>query len=199
MSSGGKAAVTSATFYIPAEQLEAWFARARPGAQIAYARGPGVDARSGVAATAQEWGRSGEAELFKRRDPASGELLHCLRRRRAHDLAGADVLRRVDVDDAFRESPEGKIFLTLVRAANLERAMPSNAELATIAGLRDADQARYLLHEKLVKAGRIELRHDGAGNRQRRAKIIETGRWTAEASASASIAARANSKGETGR
>ncbi len=187
MSAGGKVAAHSGTFYMPADQLETWFARARPGAQIAYARGPGVDARSGVAATAQEWARSGEAELFKRRDPGSGELMHCIRRARAAVLDEAAVPRRVNVDDAFRESAEGKIFLTLVRCANMGLPCPSNAELAKIAGLRDADAARYVLHEKLVKSGRIELRHDGAGNAQRRAKIIETGKWTAE------------SKGESGK
>lgn len=175
----GKTAALNTTFYMPRAQLEAWFARAAERAKTAYARGPGLDGRNEIAMLTREWSASGEAELFKTRDKVTGELLHCLRRLRPMVKADSNERRRVVVDDDFRESAEGKIFLTLVRCANLGAPCPSNAALADIAGLRNADAARYVLHEKLIKAGRIEVRHEGAGNAQRRVKIIETGKWTA--------------------
>lgn len=177
----GKAA---GTLYMRREQMEAWFAGAAAGTKCVYASGPGLDHREPVVAMAAEWAASGEAELFKVRDPGNGQLLHCVRRKRpvALDLDEAERggrRRRVSVSEAFRETPEGRIYMMLVRSANLKRPCPSNAELAQFAGLKNADQARYLLHEKLVKPGLIEVRHDGAGNAQRRVKIAETGRWTA--------------------
>ena len=190
----GKAPALNTTFYMPRDQLEAWFARAAERAKTAYARGPGLDGRNEIAVLTREWSTSGEAELFKTRDPATGELLHCLRRLRPMTKADARELRRVAVDDEFRESAEGKIFLTLVRSANLGRACPSNAELAKVAGLRNADAARYVLHEKLVKLGRIEVRHEGAGNAQRRVRIIETGKWTAAPSAAGATLMQENGR-----
>lgn len=173
-----------ATLYMPKDQLEAWFAKAVEGSKQVYASGPGLNHREPVVMMAAEWVRTCEAEVFKVRDPKNGQLLHCVRRKRPVDRAamanadGGDRRSRVSVTDEFRETPEGRIYLTLVRSANLRRPCPSNAELAQFAGLKNADQARYLLHEKLVKPGLIEVRHEGAGNTQRRVKIIETGRWT---------------------
>lgn len=169
------------TLYIAREKLEAWFAKAAPGAKYVYATGPGLDHREAAPTLAREWAATGEAELFKVRDPASQQLLHCVRRLRPVQHDGSEPARRarVSADEAFRETPEGRLYLMLVRSANLGRACPSNAALAEFAGLKNADQARYVLHEKLVKPGLIEVRHEGAGNAQRRVKIVETGRWTA--------------------
>lgn len=174
----GTAAVT---LYLAKDKLEAWFAKAGPGAKCVYATGPGLDHREGAAALAREWAETGEAELFKMRDPATGHLMHCARRLRPVQHDGSEPARRarVSADEAFRETPEGRLYLMLVRSANLGRPCPSNAALAEFAGLKNADQARYVLHEKLVKPGLIEVRHEGAGNAQRRVKIVETGRWTA--------------------
>lgn len=170
----------SGTLYHSRDQLEAWFAKAAPGAKKVYATGPGLDRKEAVVGLVRDWADSGEAELFQMRDPDTRQLMYCVRRLKPKLLAedsGRAV--RVSADDAFRETPEGRVYMMLVRSANLQRGCPSNAELAEFAGLKNADQARYVLHEKLVKPGLIEIRHEGAGNAQRRVKIVETGRWTA--------------------
>lgn len=169
------------TLYYPCEQLEQWFQNANAGAKRVYASGPGLDHREGVVRLAAEWSKTGEAELFKIRDPKNGQLLHCVRRKRPVmiDAPEGERRNRISASEAFRETPEGRVYMMLVRSANLGRGCPSNAALAEFAGLKNADQARYVLHEKLVKPGLIEIRHEGAGNAQRRVKIVETGRWTA--------------------
>lgn len=169
------------TLYFPSEQLEEWFHTAGAGAKRVYASGPGLNHREGVVKMTADWARTGEAELFKVRDPNNGQLLHCVRRKRPVliDAPDGNMPVRVSASDEFRETPEGRVYMMLVRSANLKRPCPSNAALAEFAGLKNADQARYLLHEKLVKPGLIEVRHEGAGNAQRRVKITETGRWTA--------------------
>lgn len=170
----------SGTLYHSKDQLEAWFARAAPGAKKVYATGPALDHNETVVAIVRDWAAEGEAELFKVRDPQSRQLMHCVRRLKPVPLGeGSQRSVRVTADDAFRETPEGRVYMMLVRSANLGRGCPSNAALAEFAGLKNADQARYVLHEKLVKPGLIEIRHEGAGNAQRRVKIVETGRWTA--------------------
>jgi hypothetical protein len=83
------------------------------------------------------------------------------------------------IDEAFRETVDGRIFIALVRAANLGLPCPSNAELAVMAGLRDADAARYVLR-KLQQAARIDVVLSGPGRSFRRVRIIETGRMTAD-------------------
>ncbi|ABD25084.1 hypothetical protein Saro_0637 [Novosphingobium aromaticivorans DSM 12444] len=178
--SGRKVAPAHSTLYVPKDQLEAWFLKASEGAKRVYARGPGLDQKEAVCILVRDWASTGEVDLVQMRDQETRELLYYVRRKRpVVREAGADR-RRVQVDDQFRETPEGRIFLMLVRAANLGRPCPSNAELAEFAGLETAEQARYLLREKLVKPGLVELHHVGAGNAQRRAKIVETGRWTAD-------------------
>lgn len=170
----------SGPLYHSKDQLEAWFAKAAPGAKKVYATGPALNHKEAVVGLVRDWAASGEAELFKVRDPKSRQLLHCVRRLKPVHLADSSQRPvRVTADDAFRETPEGRVYMMLVRSANLGRSCPSNAALAEFAGLKNADQARYVLHEKLVKSGLIEIRHEGAGNAQRRVKIVETGRWTA--------------------
>lgn len=170
----------SGTLYHSKDQLEAWFAKAAPSAKKVYATGPALDHNEAVVALVRDWADSGEAELFKVRDPESRQLLHCVRRLKPMQLADSSQRTvRISADEVFRETPEGRVYMMLVRSANLGRGCPSNAALAEFAGLKNADQARYVLHEKLVKPGLIEIRHEGAGNAQRRVKIVETGRWTA--------------------
>jgi hypothetical protein len=174
----------SGTLYHSKDQLERWFAKAAPGAKKVYATGPGIDHREAVVAMVRDWQESGEAELFQMRDESTRQLMYCVRRLKptlieALGEHGNGRRARIAVDEAFRETPEGRVYMMLVRSANLGRGCPTNAALAEFAGLKNADQARYVLHEKLVKPGLIEIRHEGAGNAQRRVKIVETGRWTA--------------------
>lgn len=166
--------------YLPKAQLEAWFESAHPGAKTIYARGPALDPRNESNALVRDWIDTGEVLPFQVRDPQTRELTYCIKRVRA--TAHAEERQRVQVDEAWRETAEGKIFLTLTRAANLGAPCPSNADLAAVAGLRNGDAARYLVYQ-LVEGGRIEIRHDGAARQCRRVRIVETGRWTAPAAA----------------
>lgn len=167
--------------YVPRAELEQWFDRAAAGERRLYARGPALNPKHDVAALVRDWIACGEATVVQARDPATRELLYLVVRCRPQPAEPAE--RRVTVDDAWRETAEGRIFLTLVRAANLGVPCPSNAELARAAGLRDADAARYVLYDKLAKTGRVEILPTAGTRGGRVIKITETGRRTAEAKA----------------
>jgi hypothetical protein len=167
------------TLYVPRAELEAWFDRAKAGETRVYARGPSLNPRHEVPMLVRDWYATGEATLCQSRDQATREVLYHVRRIRPQPADGA--ARRVKVDDAWRETAEGRIFLTLVRAANMGIPCPSNADLARAGGLRDADAGRYVLY-KLRDAGRVEILPNAGARGGRVVKIVETGRVTAEAS-----------------
>jgi hypothetical protein len=166
------------SLYTPRDALAAWFDRARAGERQLYARGPALDPRHEVPLMVRDWHTTGEATLVQGRDPATRELMYYVVRCRPQPAEPS--ARRVAVDDEWRETPEGRIFLTLVRAANMGQPCPSNADLAKVAGLRDADQARYVLYEKLAKGGRVQIVPNKTGRGGRVVKILETGRVTAD-------------------
>ena len=161
--------------YVPRAELEAWFDRARAGERHVYARGPVLNGRHDTCVLVNEWRATGEAMLVQQRDPVTRELSYLVQRLRP--LPDDVAPRRVKIDDDFRETAEGRIFLALVRAANFGDPCPTNGQLADLAGLPDADAARYVLYRKL--AGRVEVMQNPLGGR--RVKILETGRMTAEA------------------
>lgn len=166
--------------YVPRVDLEAWFDRARAGDRQMYARGPALNPRHEVPMLIRDWIASGEATPVQARDQATRELLYFVVRCRpapANDAGAA----RIEIGDDDRDTPEGKIYLTLVRAANLGMPCPTNARLAEVAGLRDADAARYVLYEKLRNGGLIEIMPKGVNGRV--VKIVKTGRVTADAAA----------------
>lgn len=169
--------------YVPKAQLEEWFARAKAGAQVIYARGPMLDPRHDVPRLVRDWIATGEVNPKQRRDESGQGFVYWVERCRPVMREGESG-GRVAVGDDFRETADGKIFLTLVRAANLGMPCPSNAQLAEVAGLREPDQARYLV-KKLAEAGRIEVKLSGAGRSFRRVRIVESGRWTADEGVSA--------------
>ena len=166
--------------YVPRAELEGWFDRARGGDRHVYARGPALNPRHEVSLLVRDWIATGEATPVQARDPASRELMYFVVRCRPQPADGA--ARRVQVDEDWRETAEGRMFLALVRAANMGQRCPSNAELARASGLRDADAARYVLYEKLQKAGRVEILPNAGARGGRVIRIVETGRVTAEAS-----------------
>ncbi|MCW1985355.1 UNVERIFIED_ORG: hypothetical protein M2348_001087 [Sphingomonas sp. R1F5B] len=167
---GGKQAL-----YVPLDVLTEWHAHARAGQRTIYVRGvPAPD--HAVMQLVREWIACGEATSSQGRDPANKEPIYYVTRCRPQALEGA--AQRASIPDAWRETPDGRMFVELVRAANLGLPCPSNAALADLLGLRDADAARYVLR-RLVNAARIEVDLSGPGRAHRRVRIIETGRWTA--------------------
>jgi hypothetical protein len=170
----------SETFYAPVGQLKAWFARATPGQAVTYATGAALNPKNETVALVAEWIASREVAPVKRRHPVSGELMHQVQRCKLSLLA-EDGPKRVRLDEEWRETSEGKIFLELVRAANFGLPCPSNAELAEVAGLRDGIAASDAL-KKLRAAGRITVNRAGeAMNSSRIVTIVETGKRTVEA------------------
>jgi len=183
MSRGARASsAASATLYVGRAQLKEWFAGAAAGAQRIYARGPMLDHRHEVSQMVTDWQASSEVHLKQSRDRDSqtGGTVYWVERRRPNARAESSGRPgRVTVSDEWRETPEGRIFMMLVRAANLPLPCPSNAALADFARLPDADAARYLMRAKLAEPWLIQIENAGVGNAARRVKIIETGRWTA--------------------
>ncbi|MDP3550629.1 MAG: hypothetical protein Q8R81_09550 [Novosphingobium sp.] len=175
--------MTASTLYKSAHEFEAWFADARPNAKWTYAIGPTLDPREPVVQRVNALIASAELTAHNVR-AGDGGLLRVVKRLRPvtldpHGMDGGERARRISISDEFRETPEGRIYLMLVRAANMGAPCPSNADLAAFAGLKDADQARYLLRDKLIAPGLIAMEYEGAGNVRRRVKIMETGRRSA--------------------
>jgi hypothetical protein len=173
------------TTYIDPEQLEEWFSGAAAGQKLFYAFGHGLNPRHPVKLLVDDWQRTGEvAELCQKK--VEGIYWYRLTRARPGSRAAADQTgrTRVSADAEWRETEAGRIYMTLVRAANLGLPCPSNAALAEAAGLLDGDAARYLFR-RLQQEGRIESVLSGAGRSFRRVRIVETGRWTADEPGSA--------------
>jgi hypothetical protein len=175
------------TAYVDAALLEEFFRGAPAGQKLMYAIGCTLDAAHPTIKLVNEWAATGEAVEFNQRrlGPWKEEYWFKRARPQMRDLGDGRGSKRVAVDDEWRETADGKIFLTLVRHANLGLPCPTNARLAEIAALTDnagnpdADAARYRI-KLLEKAGRIKLEHSGAGRSFRRVLITETGRWTAD-------------------
>jgi len=164
------------TSYVDQQQLEEWFSWAAAGDQAFYATGPHGNPRHPVQKLVNKWAAAGEAIKLKPVDLAEGMKAFAFTRARP-DPRGA--YKRVMTDEEWRETPDGRIFLELVRAANFGLPCPTNAKLAEVAGLPDADAARYRI-KLLAQQRRIDVAHDGPGKSFRRVRIVETGRWTAD-------------------
>lgn len=169
-----KPAYRISTFYCPLADVQDWVARARPGETRDYAMGPALDQAEPVVRLVADLIRSGEVIPKKGRDAETGKLVH--RIERACKVVRHEAPRRIRRDEEWEQTPEGKVFLILVRLSNFNMPLPINADIAARAGLRDKEQARYAI-TKLEQAGRIRLhRVDGA----RSIEIVETGRHIRE-------------------
>ena len=169
-------AILDMTFYLPAPKMAAWFVLAQPGEMIEYARGAALDTKHGSVRQVAEWVRAGTAVAHKQR-AGDGMLVHLVRKAAPPEQPGNG--KRIRRDAEFEETPEGRLFMLLVRCANLGLPCPSLAEMSDRISLRDRRVARYLL-SKLVECGRITQRLDG---KQRIVTICETGRRTLGVSA----------------
>lgn len=177
------------TSYVDQAQLEEWFAGAAAGQQAIYGTGPTGVPGHPVQVLVNEWARTGEIVKLPNVRLGPNMWRYALVRARPGSRAAADERgrkARVSADADWRETDAGRIYMTLVRAANLGLPCPTNAGLAEAAGLKDADAARYQV--KLLRdSGQIEVLLSGAGRCFRRVRIVETGRWTADEPRSAAL------------
>lgn len=154
-------------------------ARAAAGAAATYATGPGLTPGHEINTMVSDWAKQGEVVLCQRRHPVSRELMYQVQRcspELRESTGGRSKKLRLDED--YRETPEGKVFLALVRAANMGLPCPDNAELAQISGVRNPVAASDII-KKLRVAGKISVTFDGdSRNSQRQVMIVETGRKT---------------------
>ncbi len=165
----------STTLYADTAQVEAWFAKAKPGARMIYAHGATLDPKHPTAALVIGWVEENQVIPHKAR--ADGVLQHIVQRRAVP--AGADRLTpKLTRDPGLEDTPEGAMLRHLSRCANLGLPCPSNPELARLCGLRDAEAARYRFN-LLKDDGHIEVRQ-GSSFAGRRVLIVSTGKWTAE-------------------
>ena len=165
--------VKDPTRYATPEYLAYWMAHALPGDHVEYARGPSANPLHPAVVLVRDWIRTGEAISLQPRDTETSDLVYtAIRVKRMEKAALAQRIRR---DEEFEATDEGRLFLLLVRHANLGLPCPTNAELADKAHLRDNEAARYRLG-LLEKSGRIRVIMHGP---ERVVQILETGRRTA--------------------
>jgi hypothetical protein len=166
-----------ATAYADAAELEEWLRQARVGDEVHYAFGPVLNAQNPTAALVKEWLASKEVVTFQRRG-SDGQLIYCARRRDPANDDGAPGAR-VRRDEEFEATAEGRVFLLLVRCANMGLPCPSNRQIADHCDLRDAEAARYRFNN-LIEQKRISVRQVSTfGGRV--VTICATGRSTSEA------------------
>lgn len=166
-------AIAIPVFYRMKADFELWLTSAKPGDVFEYAVGPSLDARHETAALAAELARTGEVVTHIRRDGAGKPLIHIAKRIRRMEIQA--LPRRIRRDEEWEASDAGRVFLALVRHANMGLRCPTNGKLAEVTGLRDAEAARYVFNG-LVKDGRIAVRSEG---QSRVVTVVETGRSTA--------------------
>jgi len=162
-----------ATHYAPKAQLEAWLSHAQPGHSAIYAIGAALDQAEPVVALVNDWIKTGEVAPVQRR--VNGQLRYEVQRREKAPEGEEPAVQRRYLDEAFAETPEGKLLQHLRRLAGLGQPCPSNAKLAEACGLRDAEAARYRFNN-LIKAGHITVTVDGE---RRTVTIRATGKRTA--------------------
>ena len=161
------------TFYLPVADFRQWLAAAAVGASVEYAFGPALDPNEATARAVADAISAGQVECFKHRK-ADGSLAHIARRKQA--VAKQLVVKRIKRDEDYEASDEGRLFLMLVRLANVGLPCPTYPEMAERLGLRDFQAARYLF-QKLAKAGKILVNTSNSGMRM--VTIVQTGARTA--------------------
>jgi hypothetical protein len=159
---------------IPAQELQRWLAKAKPGQTIMYAEGAALPRGAAACTLAREHAEIGTVELKAERGPRGWRFLATKRAMATGGAARAKAAPRVD-DDAEA------VLRVLRRCAQLDLECPSNGALAEAAKLNDGDAARYQLR-KLAAAGTIRVEHFGP-MRPRRVTIVATGKRTREVAA----------------
>jgi hypothetical protein len=174
-------------FTLSPEEVERWASIAKPGDRIVYHRGPRLVRSPGVDAVTRLHD-DGEIILNCRaaRDQAGRVqpgLTEWLATRRAEPEKPRaplpSFLQRSNGPLTDTRDEKERVLAVLKRHANLERACPSNREIAAQAGLKSADRAAYLLRLLIAdQAVRVDT-----DNRSgfRVVTIVATGRKTAAA------------------
>ena len=162
------------TYYLSLSRLTDWMDTAAPGDRLDYARGPALDHKEPACRLVSDWVAQRLVTPAKRRDVVTGELVHFAERIRIAERV--DGPRRIRRDEAWEATPEGRVFLVLVRAANFGLPCPTNAEIAARCDLRDGNAASYRI-KNLVALGKIRLISE---SQQRVVVISDTGRMTAD-------------------
>jgi hypothetical protein len=136
----------------PIGEVKRWFASAEPGERIAYAHGPQL-IRGETSRFVQVLALSARADpVLKRAD--DGAFDYFVQKRRFADEPGSRVEERRAA--AREDEAQDIIFRVLRRCANAGLRAPSNAALATHAGLATRNEAAWRIR-KLIEAGKIKV------------------------------------------
>jgi hypothetical protein len=151
---------------IALEAFEEWFAAADAGDAIVYAWGAVLRRDRAAVARAAELADERELRLhLARRD---GRIEYLARR--------IDPPREVSVGavavTARGETVEDRVFHAIRRRCRFALPMATDAELARECGLRDADQAAYMLRKLKADPGYRRIRVENFGPGQRRVATI---------------------------
>lgn len=152
-----------------------WASKARPGERFVYFTGSALSQSLPVVAAARKLEAAGEV-LFLQERKAPGVRDYIMQKRRNVEppvLSRAGIEERAPgtrVDDDLED-----LMAVLRRLANLGLECPSNAKLAEMAGLKDAESARYRLG-LLGTCGRVNVKTLVQG--QRIVTIVASGRST---------------------
>ena len=133
---------------IEAAALERWCAAARAGEVKLYATGPCLPRGSATVMLAREYAGAGLIHLKARR--VAGHGWEYLAERASAPLPRpvASVPRRIDAN-----SPMARLRGAVTRAADFARPLPSNAQLATLCELKDANAVKYRLRQIMAEGG----------------------------------------------
>jgi hypothetical protein len=147
--------------------IRRWVGKAKAGERIIYGR-ESLD--KAVATEARTLLETGAVALNFRKGQVGEYIMTRREGEPTADVAPASLIE--DVDDAL-----ARVMKHLRRAANFERACPSNVELARLCGLKDADAAAYLVRKAVsYSLIRVEDRRP----KRRVVQIVATGRRTLE-------------------
>ena len=150
------------TMVVGMSEFDDWLGSCAVGDECTYAHGPALPAENAVCKRAYDLAMSGVLLLFQKPAPR-GKYYHARRLKAsgaesaleaaADEIAGADNLHR---EKQVAGTDAGRVLDILKRAANFNRQVPSLADLAQLAGLKDRQRARYL-KDVLVDKGLIEI------------------------------------------
>lgn len=165
MPGGGGIAARVAASAVSAEAALEWARHAKPGEKFIYYTGPCLIQALPVVAAARQLHEAGEVIFVQeRRGPGVRDYVMLKRR-------NAEPVRPASRGPAFERAPGCKVdddledlMAVLRRLAAKGLECPSNARLADMAGLKDAESARYRL-TVLQSTRRIEVKTTSAGQR----------------------------------
>lgn len=144
------------TMVVGIEEFTEWLKLPSVGNELIYAHGPALPKDNATCKRAYEMAQAGELLLFQKPAPR-GKYYHVRRvklgAKAPQEKQGADNLHR---EQQVAGTDAGRVLDILKRTANFNRQVPSLADLAQLAGLKDRQRARYL-KQLLENRGLIEI------------------------------------------